>query len=91
MAHFKNHIINKAVCSEIQMKEICNIENIFINYIKSLGKEQRLCQLIKTRNGYTICRLCNQMKDSCCKSKWLFKVNVPSGRAEIYFYKRCYH
>jgi hypothetical protein len=81
--------INKATCSKTQLKEISMIENIFINYIKSLDKEQRCGQLNTAKNGYTVIRYCNQ--DSRCKSKWLFKVNVPSGQAEIHFLKLCDH
>ena len=84
-------IIIKAVCSKMQLNELQNMDNILINYIKSLGREQRIGWCIKTKHGYTIIRHCNQMKDSRCKSKWLFKVNVPSGQAEIHFLKLCDH
>ncbi len=81
--------INKATCSKMQLNELQNMDNILINYIKSLGREQRYGWWIKTKNGYSIIRYCNQ--DSRCKSKWLFKVNVPSGQAEIHFLKLCDH
>ncbi len=83
--------INKATCSKMQLNELQNMDNILINYIKSLGREQRNGWWRRTNDGYTIIRNCNQMKDSRCKSKWLFKVNVPSGQAEIYFSKLCDH
>ena len=83
--------IIKAVCSKMQLNELQNMDNILINYIKSLGREQRIGLWIKTKNGYTIIRYCNLMKGCRCNSKWLFKVNVPSGQAEIHFLKLCDH
>jgi hypothetical protein len=72
-------------------KELRKIDNIFINYIKSLGKEQRFKECFKTKNGYSITRFCYQMKGLRCTSTWNLQVNVPSGQAEIYFSKRCDH
>jgi hypothetical protein len=74
-----------------KMKELRKIDNIFINYIKSLGKGQRFKECFKTKNGYSITRFCYQMKDLRCTSTWNLQVNVPSGQAEIYFSKRCDH
>ena len=83
--------INKTNLSKIQLEELNKIDNVLINYIESLGIEQRSYRWYKTKKGYCFTRLCNQMKDSRCKSKWLFKVNVPSGQAEIHFLKLCDH
>jgi hypothetical protein len=83
--------INRFNLNNIQQKELNKIDNIFINYIESLGKEQRFKMCLKTRNGYTIIRCCKQMKDIRCNSKWLFKVNVSSGQAKIFLSKQCDH
>jgi len=83
--------INEANLNEEQFNELKKIENLFLDQIKSLGCEQRGGNWFKSKIGYTFSRLCNEMKDSYCLSKWYLKVNVSSGRADIYFRKRCNH
>ena len=62
------------------------------DYIKqSFVNEQKSGLWFKSKIGYTFIRVCNQTNDSCCKTKWLFKVSVSSGRADLYFNKQCDH
>ena len=87
----RNYSIIKSDLFTNELEELNNIESLLSGYIKSLGFEHSTGKWYKTDTGYNVVQYCNQMKDCRCKSLWSLKVNVITGRAEIYLTKHCDH
>ena len=84
--------INKCdLTSKEQNEELYKLDNFLEDTVKSLDYESRIYSWSKTETGYTITRKCKELANSDCKAKWLLKVNVITGRAEIYLKSQCEH
>ncbi len=67
------------------------IDNLFDIEVKSLGFETTIRTWCKNEAGYSLSRYCDETKDSLCKSRWIVKINVPSGVAKLFFKQNSKH
>jgi len=85
-------VIDKKNLNANQIKELKKIHSFLSDYIsKWFDSEHRLGSWYKSATGYTLTQFCNKTRDCHCRSNWKLRVNVPSGKAELYFNKQCDH